>query len=66
MFSTDAWIWIYEPVDDPADPVAFCYAGTQWTLYISEPNGTGCGQGGSCGSEEPLAPDAEPDPSNTP
>jgi hypothetical protein len=65
MFSTDAWIWIYEPADDAGDPIAFSFADEQWTLYISEPNGTACGQGGACGSQEPLV-DAEPDPTVTP
>ena len=66
MFSTDAWIWIYQPAADADDPVAFYYAGTAWTLYISEPNGTACGAGADCGSEEPLPPDAEPEPVDTP
>ena len=65
MFSTDAWIWIYQPAIDAHDPVAFFYAGTQWTLYISEPHGTACGAGADCGSEQPLV-DAEPEPTVTP
>jgi len=66
MFSANAWVWIYEPAVDADDPVAFNYAATAWTLYISEPNATDCGTGADCGSEGPLPPDAEPEPIGTP
>jgi hypothetical protein len=66
MFSTDAWIWIYEPAVDADDPVAFSYAGTAWTLYSSGPNGIGCGAGADCDSGQPLDPDAEAEPTGTP
>ena len=48
MFSTDAWIWFYQPAVDPTDPVAFSYAGIQWTFDHSSPNGIACGEAGSC------------------